>query len=39
VLAVTFFATLVFVAGQKALYVDLLRAGLAGEGEFRESLA
>jgi hypothetical protein len=25
VLAVTFFAMLVFVAGQKALYVDLLR--------------
>ena len=25
VLAVTFFAVLIFVAGQKALYVDLLR--------------
>ena len=32
--AVTFFAVLIFVAGQKALYVDLLR-GLGWEGQFR----
>ena len=41
-LAVTFFDALVFVAGQKALYVDLLRglsksgSGLRGERALRE---
>jgi len=35
VLAVTFFAVLVFVAGQKALYIDLLR-GLSGGRRVRD---